>query len=67
MNKIKKLLKIGDTVYSARGGWPIRVNSICEQGFKTDYGFYRFEEVRSLYYLTKSGYEYAQKHRKDKK
>ena len=55
--QIKKLLKVGDTVYSAHGGEEMTVTKIEDEGFETDVDYFRYDEVRKLYYLTKHGYE----------
>ena len=56
-HQIKKLLRIEDTVYSAQGGVEMTVTSIDEDGFFTEEDYYKFNEVRKLYYLTRIGYE----------
>lgn len=56
-NQIKKLLKVGDIVYSAQGGVEMTVKKIKDEGFETDVDYFRYDEVRKLYYLTKHGYE----------
>ena len=61
-NAIKKLLRPGDVVYSARGGQEMKVTRIYSTGFDTEEGYFSFDEVRKLYFLTKYGYE----HRKEK-
>jgi len=59
MNKIQKLLKVGDTVFSAAGGEPMKVTSISSVGFETEFDSFLYEEVRSLFFLTRAGYENA--------
>ncbi len=56
-NQIKKLLKVGDTVYSAQGGVEMTVTKIKKNGFETDQDYFLYSEVRKLYYLTRYGYE----------
>ena len=56
MNKVKKVLKVGDTVYSAGGG-PMKVTSMEIDGFCTEEDSFRYDEVRKLFFLTKAGYE----------
>ena len=56
-NQIKKLLKVGDKVYSAQGGVEMTVTAIDDTGFETDQDYFTFDEVRKLYYLTRYGYE----------
>ncbi len=38
--KIKKLLKVGDVVYSANGGKPMQVKKIGALGFETESDFF---------------------------
>lgn len=61
-NSIKKLLSPGDVVYSVLGQ-EMKVISIDDEGFETEEDYFRFDEVRNLYFLTKYGYE----HRNNKK
>ena len=65
--QIKKLLKVGDTVYSAQGGAEMTVTKIDNAGFETDQDYFLFSEVRKLYFLTKYGYWQAQQRRKDQR
>ena len=53
MNKIRKLLSVGDTVYSAANGKPMMVSEMGEYGFTADEEYFEYDEVRKLYYLTK--------------
>ena len=55
-NQVKKLLSVGDTVYSARGGQEMTVTRIDDTGFETSQDYFFFSEVRKLFYLTKHGY-----------
>lgn len=57
MNKVKKLLKVGDVVFSANGGVPMKVIKMKEYEFETEEDNFRYDEVRSLFFLTKKGYE----------
>lgn len=57
--KLKKLLQIGDTVYSANNGTPMKIKEIGDEGFSTEEDFFFFEEVRKLFFLTKKGYEWS--------
>ena len=41
----------------------MKVIGIDDEGFETEENYFRFDEVRKLYFLTKYGYE----HRKEKK
>lgn len=54
--QIKKLLRVGDVVYSAQGGREMVIREIYDDGFSTDEDFFTYDEVRKLYYLTKYGY-----------
>ena len=56
MNPIRKLLRVGDTVWSATGK-EMTVTSIDDKGFKTSEDYFFFSEVRKLFWLTRSGYE----------
>ena len=56
-NQIKKLLQVGDIVYSARGGREMVVTKIYDHGFETEEDYFGYDEVRKLYWLTKYGYE----------
>ena len=60
-NQIKKLLKVGDKVYSAQEGVEMTVTAIDNTGFETDQDYFTFDEVRKLYYLTRYGYERRKK------
>ena len=53
MNKVRKLLSIGDTVYAAANSKPMTVSEIGEFGFTADGEYFEYDEVRSLYFLTK--------------
>ena len=68
-NQIRKLLKVGDTVYSARGGVEMTVKEIDNTGFYTEEDYFFFDEVRKLYFLTKYGYWHwnAMKDNQDRK
>ena len=65
--QIKKLLEVGDTVFSARGGQEMTVTKIEKDGFETDQDYFLYSEVRKLYFLTKYGYWQAQQRGKDKR
>ena len=56
--RIKDLLKVGDVVYSAKGGEEMTVTRIDENGFETDQDYFLFREIRKLYFLTRYGYWY---------
>ena len=57
--KLKKLLRIGDMVYSANGGTPMKITAMDDDGFSTEEDYFFFEEVRKLFFLTKKGYEWS--------
>ena len=57
--KLKKLLRIGDMVYSAKGGTPMKITAMDDDGFSTEEDYFFFEEVRKLFFLTKKGYEWS--------
>ena len=57
VNKVKKLLKLGDVVFSANGGVPMKVTAMKEYEFETEEDVFRYDEVRSLFFLTRKGYE----------
>ena len=61
--QIKKLLSVGDVVYSAQGGHEMVIREIYDDGFSTDEDFFTYDEVRKLYYLTKYGYVKAKEAR----
>ncbi len=54
--QIKKLLSVGDVVFSAQGGREMVVRKIYNDGFETDEDFFSYGEVRKLYWLTRYGY-----------
>lgn len=56
MNRIQKLLSIGDLVYSAANGKPMKVIRIDSVGFETEEDWFSYDDVRSLFFLTKRGY-----------
>ena len=57
MGKIFKLLSVGDTVYSALNGKPMKVTKFYFVGFATDEDYFSFDDHKKLFYLTKKGYE----------
>lgn len=59
--KISKVLSVGDFVYSSANGEPMKVTRFYDCGFDTEDDFYGYDEHRSLYYLTKAGYEDSKK------
>lgn len=64
--QIKKLLSIGDVVYSAQGGREMIVTKIKDDGFETNEDYFRFDEVRKLFWLTRNGYNHRSSKRFDK-
>ncbi len=65
-SEIKKLLSVGDVVYSARNGAPMRVTKVSKFGFYTEKNYFSFYDVRKKYYLTQKGYEDSLKERREK-
>ena len=55
--QIRKLLSIGDIVYSAQGGAEMVVTRIEDDGFETDQDYFTYDEVRKLFWLTLNGYK----------
>lgn len=55
--QIRKLLSVGDIVYSAQGGAEMVVTRIEDDGFETDQDYFIYDEVRKLYWLTLDGYK----------
>ena len=56
-NKIQKLVKPGDCIYSANRGEPLQVKEVTPYGLVTDEDFFGYEEHRVLYFLTEAGYK----------
>ena len=56
MNRIAKLLSIGDPIYSVTGK-VLYVKKIDSDGFETDEDYFYYDEVRKLYFLTEYGYK----------
>lgn len=56
MNKIQKVIKVGDFVYSSTNGKPMKIIKINGVGFYTKEGFVSYDNHRKLYYLTKRAY-----------
>lgn len=54
--KISKILNVGDTLYSATNGQPMKVTRIYSCGFDTDVDYFSFDEHRELFWLTKRAY-----------
>ena len=53
-NKIRKILSVGDVVYTVLGKAAV-VLDIDDQGFETNEDYYRYDEHRKYYFLTKTG------------
>lgn len=49
--KISSVLSVGDVVYSAGNGQPMKVTRIHTCGFDTEDDYYSFDEHRKLYWL----------------
>ena len=56
INKISKILQVGDEVYSAANGQPMKVTRIYSVGFETDVDYYSFDDHRVLFWLHKKSY-----------
>ncbi len=50
-HKISKLLNVGDFVYSAANGNPMKVISKDLSGFETEEDYFSYDEHRELYWL----------------
>lgn len=61
MSEIKRLLKIGDTVYYAKDGSEMKVEQMFSRGFKANNAYFYYHEVRERYFLTRKGYELAKR------
>ena len=61
VTEIKKLLKVGDAVYSAKDGSKMIVTDVFPRGFKANNEYFYFHEVRERYFLTKVGYRQAKR------
>lgn len=66
MNKIQKLLSVGDYVYSAANGQPLKVTRIFSTGFEAGGEYYSFDEHNVLYFLHESTYKWRVKHGRNK-
>ena len=58
-HKIAKLVKVGDTIYSAKDGRPMVVTAVRSYGLETAEDVFFFDEVRKLFFLTSYGYRQA--------
>lgn len=58
---LKKILIIGDKVYSANQGKEMTIKDFDENGFFTEEDYFPFDEVRKTYFLTKAGYRLAKR------
>ena len=61
MNKVQKILSVGDYVFSAMGGQKMKVLSMSDVGFETEEDFFPYDEIRKTYFLTRCGYEKKQR------
>ena len=59
--EIKRLLKKGDIVYSAKDGSEMIVTEVFSRGFKANNEYFYFHEVRERYFLTEKGYKIAKR------
>lgn len=50
MNKIRKLLSVGDTVYPINGK-PVKVTGIFANGFVAENNYFTYDEHRQKFYL----------------
>lgn len=55
MNSVAEVLRVGDFVYSASDGKPLKVTSLGGIGFYTTEGHFLYEDVRNKFFLTKIG------------
>ena len=53
---ISKVLSVGDMVFSAQNGEPIKVTNIYSCGISTKLGYFSFDEHRKKFWLTKRCY-----------
>lgn len=53
---ISKLLSVGDFVYSAANGKPMKVISKDSSGFETEEDYFGYDEHRELYWLHPGSY-----------
>ena len=51
-DRITKLIKAGDKIYSAYNGQPMTVTSVVGHIIETDQGVYTSDEHLKLFYLT---------------
>lgn len=61
ISEIKRLLKKGDIVYSAKDGSEMIVTEVFSRGFKANNEYFYFHEVRERYFLSKIGYKTAKR------
>jgi hypothetical protein len=59
--KVLDLLRVGDTIFSANNGKPMKVTQMGEEEFYTEEDCYLYDEVTKLWFFTKIGYEQAKK------
>ncbi len=57
-NSVKRILSVGDVVYSATGK-EMKVISMNDEGFETEEDFFFYTEVRKLFFLTSYGYYHS--------
>lgn len=56
-HKIQKLIAVGDFVYSANNGKPMKIKEINSVDFYTEEDFFTYDEHSKLYFLTERGYK----------
>lgn len=57
-NKISKLLKVGENVYSAANGLPMKVTRMYSCGFETEEDYFSFDECGKLFFLHPKSFFY---------
>lgn len=48
---ISKVLSVGDMVYSAANGQPLKVTKVYSVGFETEEDYFFYDEHRKLFWL----------------
>jgi hypothetical protein len=59
--KISKILSVGENVYSAANGKPMKVTRIYSYGFDTEEDYYDFDECGKLFFLHPKSFFYLKK------
>lgn len=60
-HRISKLLSVGDFVFSAANGMPMKVISKDSSGFETEEDYFSYDEHRELYWLHSKSYSSERK------